>query len=284
MSAPDVPDKAVHKALPVLIIVLVGLVVLAAYWALLFFTQRTLMFPAPLLAGAPPRPTDAQVVWLRTADGDVEAWFLPPAARSGGPAPLLLFTHGNGELIDYWPSAFDEPRGWGMAVLLVEYPGYGRSAGRPTQRSITDAILAADDWARAQPSIDASRIIPYGRSLGGGAAGVLAAERAVPALILESAFTSARAFARQFGAPGFLVRDPFDTLAVVSRFEGPVLVLHGEHDEIIPSDHGRALAAASPQATLRLLPCGHNDCPRAWDDVRRFLQDHALLPALGAGA
>lgn len=165
-----------------------------------------------------------------------------------------------------------------MAVLLLEYPGYGRSSGRPSERSIFEAIRAADDWARTQPEVDATRIVPYGRSLGAAAAARLAAERPVPALVLESAFTSARAFARQFGAPGFLVRDPLDTLAALRRFTGPVLVLHGDRDDIVPTEHGRTLAAASPRATFRLLPCGHNDCPRAWNEVRRFLQAHQLLP------
>lgn len=267
------------KASFVLVIALAGLVLVAIYWTLLFVNQRALMFPAPPVAGAPPRPSDARQVWLETPAGRVEAWFLPPTAKRPGRSPLLLFTHGNGELIDYWPPAFDEPRAWGMAVLLLEYPGYGRSAGRPSQHTVTDAILAAERWARGQPDLDASRIIPYGRSLGGSAAAILAAERPVAALILESAFTSARAFAGQMGAPGFLVRDPLDTLAAVRRFQGPILVLHGERDDIVPTDHGRALAAASPKATLRLFPCGHNDCPRPWTEIRRFLDAHGLLPA-----
>jgi pimeloyl-ACP methyl ester carboxylesterase len=75
-----------------------------------------------------------------------------------------------------------------------------------------------------------------------------------------------------------LVRDPLDTLAAVGRFDGPVLVLHGEYDEIVPVDHGRALAAASARAQLHLLPCGHNDCPRPWPQVRRFLDGLDLLP------
>jgi fermentation-respiration switch protein FrsA (DUF1100 family) len=254
------------------------LVLVAAYWALLYVGQRALLFPAPPLAGAPPRPPDARALWLETSAGRVEAWFMAPTASEPRAAPLLLFTHGNGELIDYWPDAFDEPRSWGMAVLLVEYPGYGRSEGQPSESTIRDAMLAADAWARSQPDIDASRIVPYGRSLGGAAAAMLAAERPVPALVLESAFTSARDFAGRFGAPGFLVRDPLDTLAALRRFTGPVLVLHGERDDIVPASHGRALAAASPRATFHLLPCGHNDCPRAWDEVRRFLDAQHLLP------
>ena len=129
----------------------------------------------------------------------------------------MLFTHGNGELIDYWPEEFDEPRRWGVGVLLVEYPGYGRSDGTPSETSITEGMLAAYDWARQQAHIDASRIIPYGRSLGGGAAAILSVERPVPALILESSFSSVAAFASGFGAPRFLVRDHFDSVAAGSR-------------------------------------------------------------------
>jgi pimeloyl-ACP methyl ester carboxylesterase len=252
----------------------------AAYWGLLFFGQRSLLFPAPPLAGAPARPGDAHAFWLDTPAGRVELWWLPPIGEWPAPHPVIVFTHGNGELIDYWPSAFDEPRAWGLAVILLEYPGYGRSAGRPSEDTIREAMLAADRWARGRTDVDPGRIIPYGRSLGGSAAAMLAAERAVPALILESAFTSARAFASQFRAPGFLVRDPLDTLAAVRRFTGPILVLHGDRDEIVPTDHGRALAAASPRAILRLLPCGHNDCPRPWPHVRTFLEAHGLLPPI----
>lgn len=275
--------SSVSKALPVLVVASAVAALIVAYWALLFAAQRAILFPAPPLTGAPPRPPDTTAIWLETRSGRVEAWFLPPVGPWPDPAPALIFTHGNGELIDHWPGAFDEPRTWGLAVLLLEYPGYGRSEGTPSDRSIKEAVLAADDWARRQPGIDAARIIPYGRSLGGSAAAMLAAERSVAALILESAFTSARAFARQFFAPGLLVRDPLDTLDAVQRFAGPVLVVHGEHDEIVPVAHGRALAAASPRVHLEVVPCGHNDCPRPWPAVRRFLDEHGLLAAPADG-
>jgi fermentation-respiration switch protein FrsA (DUF1100 family) len=258
---------------------LVAAALLAAYWALLFFAQRSMLFPAPPAASAPPRPAFVQQVWLTTSFGRVEAWFLPTLRTEGGPAPLLVFTHGNGELIDYWPEEFEEPRQDGIAVLLLEYPGYGRSEGVPSEASITEAALRAYDWAQQQPHIDKSRIIPYGRSLGGGAATILATKRAVPALILESAFSSVAEFAAGFGAPMFLVRDRFDSVAALKAFTRPTLILHGDRDTIVPPRHARALAAASQRPTLKFMPCGHNDCPRPWRDVRAFLEQHALLTA-----
>jgi fermentation-respiration switch protein FrsA (DUF1100 family) len=259
---------------------LMGLIVaalLAAYWTLLFFMQRSLLFPAPLVAGAPARPADAEQVWLATAGGRVEAWLLPATEPTSAASPLIVFSHGNGELIDFWPAEFDEPRSWGAAVLLVEYPGYGRSSGHPSEASLAQTMLAAYDWARSRPDVDASRIVAYGRSFGGGAACLLAARRPVAALVLESAFTSVRPFARHFGAPAFLVRDPFDNLAVIRTYRGPVLLLHGSHDDIVAPSHSQALAAAAPRAELHLLSCGHNDCPREWELIHSFLERHGLL-------
>jgi fermentation-respiration switch protein FrsA (DUF1100 family) len=258
---------------------LLGLAILLvfAWWALLFTAQRGLLFPRPDPAGAPPRPADATLVRLDGRAGPTEAWLLPPRVGSPAPAPVLLFAHGNAELIDHWPPEFDEPRAWGMAVLLVEYPGYGRSAGAPTEASIAAAMAAAFDWVATQPGLDASRIVAYGRSLGGGAIGTLVPARKPAALVFESAFTTTRGFARSYGAPGFLVRDPFDNLAAVRRFEGPMLVLHGQHDEVIPVAHGEALARAA-KVELQRMPCGHNDCARPWPALRAFLAQHGLLP------
>jgi fermentation-respiration switch protein FrsA (DUF1100 family) len=136
---------------------------------------------------------------------------------------------------------------------------------------VSAVARAAHDWAVSTPRIDGTRIVAYGRSLGGAVAARLASDRQLPGLILESAFTSVRPFAAGFFVPSFLVRDPFDTLAAVSGYRGHALVLHGRDDTIVPVAHGRALAAAVPGAAFHELPCGHNDCPRAWPRIEPFL-------------
>src|SRR5687767_12339778 len=124
-------------------VALIATALVVAYWALLFFAQRSMLFPMPPVTGAPSRPPDAEQIWLKTSFGRVEAWYLPPIQSQQGRSPLLVFSHGNGELIDYWPEEFEEPRRWGVGVLLVEYAGYGRSDGSPSQASITEGMLAA---------------------------------------------------------------------------------------------------------------------------------------------
>jgi fermentation-respiration switch protein FrsA (DUF1100 family) len=191
-------------------------------------------------------------------------------------APVLVFAHGNAELIDSWAEAFDEPRRWGLGCLLVEYPGYGRSGGSPSEASIAQAMTGAYDVATGLPGVDPTRIVAYGRSLGGGAACALARRRPVAALVLESTFTSVRSFLPS-RLPGFLVRDPFDNLSVVRSYPGPLLIVHGTRDELIPATHALELHRAAPRSELVLEPCGHNDCSRPWTVLRSFLARSRVL-------
>jgi fermentation-respiration switch protein FrsA (DUF1100 family) len=261
-------------------VALMGLFALCAgYLGLACAVQRSLLFPAPPVVGHGPleRIPGAERVWLEPQGARVEAWYLPPLEAAPGRVPLIVFAHGNSELIDDWAEAFEPPRRWGAGVLLVEYPGYGRSTGSPSQPSIAATMTIAYDRMLARDEIDPARIVAYGRSVGGGAACVLARERSVSALVLESTFTSVRAVARRMWVPGFLVLDPFDNLAVLEAFPGPVLIVHGERDELVPVDHARALHAAAKRSQLALAPCGHNDCPRPWPLVRSFLLAHGLI-------
>jgi pimeloyl-ACP methyl ester carboxylesterase len=261
------------------IILAILLVLAGGYCFLACAMQRQMLFPAPSFTGgdAFERAAGAERVWLDTDGARTEAWYLPPLQAAPGPAPLVVFAHGNGELIDDWAEAFEPPRRWGAAVLLVEYPGYGRSTGSPSQASIAATLASAFDRMTARAEIDPSRIIAYGRSLGGGAVCALARERRVAALVLESTFTSGRRLARGFGLPGFLVRDPFDNLETLRAYPGPVLIVHGEHDEIIPARHAAELHAAARRSRLELAPCGHNDCLRPWPLVREFLLENGLI-------
>ncbi len=248
--------------------------------------QRRFMYPRPPLPASPPHlPAGSERLRLGPKDA-VEAWLLRPAApaqpttaaAAGTPAatpfPLIIYLHGNGELIDHWVAPFAPMTAAGFGVLLVEYPGYGRSSGRPSRQSITATVIAAYDIARRHPDVDPARIVAYGRSLGGGAACALAVQRPLAALVLESTFTSVADLMPWF-LPRAWVLDPFDNLPAVASGAAPTLVLHGARDRVIPFAHAEKLARAAGTAPVR-LPCGHNDCPRPWPAVLTFLRAQGI--------
>ena len=256
-----------------------------AYCGLLFLLQRQIMFPRGLIpepAASAPQLPGLEVLWIETESGKVESWLIRPVSDSPeGPVPAVIFGHGNGELIDFWP---DELMGFtrlGMALLLVEYPGYGRSAGSPSQASITEAFNAAYDRLASRKGIDSSRIVLFGRSLGGGAVCALSSQRPAAALILMSTFTSARSFAKRYLAPSFLVRDPFDNLSAVKKYKGPILIMHGTHDTVIPFSHATALHRSAGNGKLIVYEAGHNDCPPDWEtfwkDIAVFLKENNIV-------
>lgn len=256
------------------------LLVLAA--ALIFFGQRSLLFPggARRATADGPERAGGERLPVSGPGASGEAWLLP--ARAGRAAgPLLLFAHGNGELIDDWLDAFEPLRARGASVLLVEYPGYGRARGSPSERSIAAAFVSAYDFALRERGFAGRPVVGWGRSLGGGAVCALARERPLAALLLESTFAGVVSMAREMGLPErlarWLVRDPFDNLTALRRFRGPLLLLHGEHDEVIPPSQARVLHEQTPGSELHWLPCGHNDCPRPWPLVLPFLERHGLL-------
>ena len=254
------------------------------YCVLLFLLQRQMMFPRYMI-DVPPyndHVSGIERIWINTNFKKVESWFMTPnSGQSKKPSPVVIFAHGNGEIIDFWPNELKKFNHLGIGILLVEYPGYGRSKGVPSQKSITETFTKAYDILVERKDVDPSKIILFGRSLGGGAACALAAERPSAALILMSTFTSARSFASKYLAPSFLVRDPFDNLAVVGAYPKPVLVIHGKYDEIIPFSHGNALYQAAPQGKLITYDSGHNDCPPRWDifwrDIELFLNELGLI-------
>jgi pimeloyl-ACP methyl ester carboxylesterase len=266
-------------------VLLALLAVYLAWCGLLFLWQRKLVFPgaggAPTPASAADYFPDLVRIWLNTSYGKAEAWFLPRLGPGPGPAPAVIFAHGNAELIDFWPEQMEGLRRLGVGVLLVEYPGYGRSEGEPSQATMTEAFVAAYDTLVARKDVDPSRIVLFGRSLGGGAVCALSAKRSPAALILLSTFTSVRSLAWKFLAPPFLVRDPFDNLTVVRAFSGPVLVAHGTRDGLIPYEHGVALARAAQRGKLITYDCGHNSCPPDWEafwgEVEAFLREAGIL-------
>jgi len=211
----------------------------------------------------------------------VEAWLLPAVGASADrPAPVVVFAHGNGESIDLWPDALEPYRTRGLHVLLVEYRGYGRSGGRPSETGITRDFVRALDFAAARPEVDGDRVVLHGRSLGGGVVCSMSRERRPSGIILESTFTSLAPLARRMWMPAFVLWDRYDNRDAMERFDGPVLLIHGRGDRVVPFEHAEELAAIGDRVRLVATEHGHNDLPPG--HPRRWIAIDALLHEAGA--
>lgn len=257
----------------VLVIVTVVVVAMAA----LYLGQRKLIFPAPYGAALPAKLGDGvEVIELPVGMALLALPTIPAV-----PAPLLVFAHGNAEVAHWNLESFQYFRERGIAVLLLEYPGYGGSPGQPSAESIVESGLMALDRVAARDDIDSARVVAYGRSVGSGAAVRIAAERDVIGIVLESPFTSLKAIVAEHGYPAFLLRDRFDNDSALSKLEVPLFLYHGTRDSIIPVAHSEKLAALSKNATLLTADCGHNDCPRPWPAVVHFFESIGMLEQIG---
>lgn len=260
-------------------VVRLAAVAYAGYLLLVFAVQRSIVFPgagvAPAASEALP-PAGVERVWLEVSFGRVEAWLLD----AGPGTPVALFAHGNGERIEDWSAPMRRLRDGGVSVLLVEYPGYGRSDGRPSRDAIGEVFETAYDHSERRRPDDP--IVAIGRSLGGGAVADLALRRPLDALVLMSTLSSAADVAwRSFLVPRWFVRDRFDVVSAVAAFGGPVLLMHGTRDDVLPFANATRIAAARRDLDVVAMACGHNDCLSVWpetiDDVLSFLRAQGLL-------
>ncbi len=146
----------------------------------------------------------------------------------------------------------------GFDVLLFDYRGYGQSTGSPSEEGTYRDARAA---RKALP--DGARAIYLGESLGGAVALALARESPPAGLVLQSTFASVRQMARLHYPfiPAGLVPDAYPSIGRIGELDAPLLVLHGERDDIVPVSQGRALFEAAPEPKqIRIFPgLGHND-------------------------
>jgi alpha-beta hydrolase superfamily lysophospholipase len=221
-----------------------------------------LYFPARAIASTPAAAgLDYEDAAIHTADGErLHAWWVPAQAP---PLGHVLLCHGNGGNVGDRVEAIALLAAAGFDVLAFDYRGYGRSSGRPSEEGTYRDARAARDVLLRQPAVDPARVFYLGESLGAAVALELAHEHPPAGLILQSPFTSVRDMARLHYplVPRALVPDAYPSLRLIRALRVPLLVVHGERDEIVPPLHGEALydAATCPKR-LQLLPgVGNND-------------------------
>ena len=251
------------------------------FTGLIFLTQDRLIYmPSGNVTSTPERIGLAyEDIELVTEDGvRLHGWFVP---GPDGDTPVLLFLHGNAGNIGHRLHSLQQFHELGLAVLIIDYRGYGRSTGRPDEAGTYADARAAWQYLTEERSIPPEAIVVFGRSLGAAVAAELATGVEPAAVILESAFTSAA----DLGARHYpwlpvrtLLRHEYDTLGRIEAITAPILLAHSRDDEIVPFEHTERLYAAAGDARLLEMEGGHNDAFLATgqayrDGLRAFLRD-----------
>ncbi len=249
---------------------------------MLAFERRLIYFPFRELELQPVAyGLRNEEAFLVAEDGvRLHAWFLPLEAA----ARTVLVCNGNAGNMSYrLDRAVEMQRRLGLSVLLFDYRGYGRSEGSPDEQGTYKDARAAYRYLIESKRVPATDIVLFGESLGAAIAVQVALEGPAGALVLESAFTSIPDMARAaypFLPPvGPLIRTRYETLAKIPKLTLPLLILHGERDEIVPLAQGRRLfeAAGGPKRFFVVPGAGHNDTYAAggeayWRVLREFLE------------
>ena len=222
-----------------------------------------LYFPTRELRGSPSDVGLAfEEVSITAADEvRLHGWLVP------GPRPVtLLWFHGNagniGHRVDHLRLLHDH---LSASILLLDYRGYGRSEGRPSEEGLYQDGEAAVRYLRSRADVGTAPLVLYGQSLGANVAVEVARRTTPAALVLEAPFPSLAYMARlhyPFMPVWPFLRGKYDAEGRIAGVTVPLLVIQGGRDAIVPPDAGRAVFEAAPegQKEFHLVEeAGHND-------------------------
>ncbi|KAL8502991.1 hypothetical protein ACS0TY_021931 [Phlomoides rotata] len=283
----------------------VGGIVVAGMALLVAFQEKLVYVPVlpGLTKSYPITPARLRLlyedVWLTSSDGvRLHAWFIKLFPDCRGPT-ILFFQENAGNIAHRLEMVRIMLQRLQCNVFMLSYRGYGASDGFPSQHGISKDAQAALDHLAQRTDIDTSRILVFGRSLGGAVGAVLTKNNPdkVAALILENTFTSIldmagvllpflKWFIGKSGSKGprvlnFLVRSPWSTIDVVGEIKQPILFLSGLQDEMVPPSHMEMLYAKAASHNQQCLfvdfPTGmHMDTwlaggDRYWKTIQEFI-------------
>jgi fermentation-respiration switch protein FrsA (DUF1100 family) len=253
-----------------------GLIAYFGGLALLYFAQRSILFPIPETRRTSPKAAgfpQAEEHVLQTGDGEqLVAWHVAPRAGK----PVVIFFHGNGDILAWRAPWFATLIADGTGLVAVSFRGYAGSSGFPSEAGLLQDAEAA--YAFAVQRYAPERIVAWGFSLGAGPAVALAARHRTAALILEAPYTSiadVAAAAFPFAPVRWFVRDAFHADQWIANVTAPVLIMHGGRDATIPIRFGEKLYefAHEPKQMVRFPEAAHNDLDSfgTTDVARAFL-------------
>jgi pimeloyl-ACP methyl ester carboxylesterase len=255
-----------------LVALLYGLVLGLLWWG----QERLLFLPTPL-------QPDHRLALERDVH---ERWIDVPGARLHAlhlklPSPrgVVFFLHGNAGNLQSWFVDLDVYRRANFDVFMLDYRGYGKSSGRIESETQLHADVRAA-WDLVALEYGGKKRVLFGRSLGSGLVVPLALQVRPELTVLVSPYSSMRAMASEVypWVPTALLRYPLASDDLIAQVGTPLLLLHGERDDLIAPHHSETLTRLQPQARLHIVKgAGHNDL-QSFDDYVMVLR--AALDAL----
>ena len=261
-----------------LIIIIVLFVVYVRY-----LESKSVFYPVrPLFATPAELGLSFEDVYIQTEDHiKIHGWLIKaPSAKN-----TLVFFHGNAGNIGDRLGKIDLFYRMGLNILIIDYRGYGKSEGHPTESGVYKDAVAAYDYLRERDDMKGQNIVGYGASLGGAIAIDLATKRALACLMVDSTFSSAVDIAKRVYpfVPSFLIRTKLDSVTKIKKINIPKLFIHSAEDRTIPIALGRKLydAAPGPKEFIEIVG-DHNDGHiHAQDKIREgikmFLKGQDLI-------
>jgi len=241
----------------VIICIAIFMLLVAGY--VKYIEARAIYFPikgiefTPKLAGL-----SFEDIYIETEDNiRINGWFIP----GNNAKYTILFCHGNAGNIGYRLEKILLLHKMKLNIFIIDYRGYGRSQGRPSEKGVYLDAKAAYDYLVNKRKIKPEDIILYGESLGCAVVIHLAAEEKVGALIAEGAFTRGRDMAKSLYPflPAAFFSNSFDSLSKIEKIDAAKLFIHSKNDEVVPIGLARRLYnAASEPKYLAEISGGHN--------------------------
>ena len=194
--------------------------------------------------------------YFSTSDGlRLHGWYCTPHRKAGGSSnpmaaeTVVLWFHGNAGNISYRYDMIRAMMPLPVQVFIVDYRGYGKSEGKPTEQGLYIDARAAWDYLTNQRGVPSQRVIIFGKSLGGAPAIELASQVEPAGLIMQSSFTSAADMAAVVMPllPRVFLHTKMDSVSKISRIRCPKLFIHSRADEVVPFEMGYRLYQAAPE-------------------------------------
>ena len=208
----------------------------------LYFYQRNLLYhPNENNYSGDKISVDIEKVKIQTADNiELLGWYHEKNLKD---YKTLVYFHGNAGSLENRIHKLNHFQDMNINFLIIAWRGFNGNKGKPSERGLYVDGKSAIDWLKKK-GVDEKNLILYGESLGTGVATHLAQNKNYAGVILETPFTSMVDAAKNFYPYipiNLLLKDKFENFKKVKNINTPILVMHGEVDQIVPFSMGKKI-------------------------------------------